>query len=526
MQMEKNKKQIIAIGLEAAEIDLILKWIKEGHLPTLATSMETGSWRKLMSTTEISSGATWASINTGVSPAKHGMGFYHRQLKNGSYQIVKKYADEIGYPLFWEKLSNAGKRAAILDIPVTYPVKDFNGVQLIGWGAEGLNFKQSSQPRELLKEIFSRFGHHPLEGWYQKVIEDVNEWNELKQKLITGVQLRTSIVKWILEKEAWDFFLVGFAEMHWVGHYFWHLIDDSNPEYNSEVAQVCGDAIFKVYKEVDNSINEIMQAYPDVAFLIFSNTGMGPNYSGQHLIPEILKRTGLGANGKNQGSKNIFDMISPAKKWGPYAIKKVESIVSAETMEKAKKIVPEKLWDSWTRKFLAMGNNWKHSKAFTVPTDFTGAIRINLIGREPEGLVNPGKEYDDVCSEIKNTFLELVNPDTGKKAIKEVIKVRERYNGKYIDDLPDIIVKWEGKYPINSLYSSRIGTVTGKLPDKRSGAHQTYGFIIANGKNIKSLKELEEKNIMDIAPTVFNFFNIAIPEDMDGEVLNDMIEKE
>ena len=49
---------------------------------------------------------------------------------------------------------------------------------------EGLNFKQSSQPPELLKEIFSRFGHHPLEGWYQKVIEDVNEWKILDKNLL------------------------------------------------------------------------------------------------------------------------------------------------------------------------------------------------------------------------------------------------------------------------------------------------------------------------------------------------------
>ena len=40
--MEKNKKQIIAIGLEAAEIDLVQKWAKAGHLPTLSTLMETG----------------------------------------------------------------------------------------------------------------------------------------------------------------------------------------------------------------------------------------------------------------------------------------------------------------------------------------------------------------------------------------------------------------------------------------------------------------------------------------------------
>ena len=522
--MGKNKKQIIAIGLEAAELDLIRKWTKEGHLPTFSNLMQTGSWRKLMSTTEISSGATWASINTGVSPAKHGMGFYHRQLKNNTYRIVKKYANEIGYPLFWEKLSKANKKVAILDIPVTYPVKDFNGVQLIGWGAEGLNFKQTSQPTGLLKEIFSKFGHHPLEGWYQKEILEVSEWKKLMQKLITGIQVRTSIVKWILEKENWDFFLTGFAEMHWGGHYFWHLIDETNPRYNPGFAQVCGDAVLKIYKEVDKSINEIIKIYPDATFLIFSNTGMGPNYSGQHLIPEILKRIGLEGNGKNQNDKNVFNTILPSKRWGPYAIKKVEGIVSAEKIERVKKVIPTKLWDNWTRKFLTMGNNWKHSKVFPLPSDFTGALRINLAGREPEGIVHEGKEYDDICLEIENNFLQLVNPNTGKKAVKEVIKVRDLYSGKYINDLPDIIIKWEGKDPINSLYSPRIGTVTGELPDKRTGAHQTYGFIIANGTNIKSLKELEERNIMDIAPTILHFFNIPVPDDMDGKVLEDMIE--
>ena len=40
--MEKSKKQIIAIGLDAAEIDLIRKWAKEGHLPAFLTLIEKG----------------------------------------------------------------------------------------------------------------------------------------------------------------------------------------------------------------------------------------------------------------------------------------------------------------------------------------------------------------------------------------------------------------------------------------------------------------------------------------------------
>ena len=521
-----RKKQIIALGLEAAEIDLLRKWTKEGYLPTLSKIMENGCWRKLMSTAEISSQATWPSITTGVSPAKHGMGFYHRQLKSGSYRIVKKYAEEIGYPFFWKKLSDAHLKTAIFDIPVVYLIKHFNGVQLIGWGAEGLNFKQSSDPPELLKEILSKFGHHPIEGWYQKMNADVNEWKNLRQKILNGVRLRTSIIEWILDKENWDLFFAGFAEMHLAGHYFWHLTDEKNPNYDEGIAKICGDTILKIYMEVDNSINGIMKKYPDATYFIFSNSGMGPNYSGQHLIPQILKRMGLAGNAETQNNKSIYDKISPAKKWGPYALKKIETITSSVLIEKAKNMVPAKLWDRWTRRILAVGNNWNHCKAFHVPSDFTGSIRINLIGREPEGKINPGKEYDDLCSEIENLFMELINPATSKKAVKKVIKVRDRYTGKYINELPDIIIKWEGENPISSLYSSRIGTVTGELPDKRTGAHQTYGFFIAYGKETKPLGKLDEKNIMDIAPTILNYFDIPIPADIDGIIMNDMRELE
>ena len=518
----ENKKQVLAIGLEAAEIDLILKWTKEGHLPYFSKLLENGAWRKLESSTEVSSGSTWASLITGVSPAKHGMAFYHRQLKSGSYKIVKKYADEIAYPLFWKKLSDTGKRVAVLDIPDIYPIKNLNGIQMIGWGAEGLNFKQCTTPPELLSEIFAKFGHHPLEGWYQKVITDVDEWKSLMFKLIDGVKTRTNITKWLMEKEAWDFFLIGFAEMHWAGHYFWHLLDEKNPRFKKEVAEACGDAILNVYKEIDKSLKELIEIYPGALTLIISNTGMGPNYSGQHLIPDILKKLGMSGSKNGNGKISVADRILPAKKWGPYAIKRVESLVSAEMIEKIKKVFPEKTWDSFTRTVLTLGNKWKDSKAFMVPTDFSGSITINLRGREPKGIVNPGEDYDNLCNELETAFLELVNPDTGEKAVEKVIKVKDKYHGKNIDDLPDIIIKWVGKDPIRTLTSERIGTVTGEIPDNRSGAHMTYGFLIVLSKNLKRAGRFEDRYIEDVAPTIFDYYGISIPDDMDGKSLKDM----
>jgi len=83
--MMKERSSVIAIGLDAADPDLIEKWSQQGHLPTISSLMRHGSWGRLISTTELSSGATWPSVHTGTSPAKHGIYFYHRQIKTGSY---------------------------------------------------------------------------------------------------------------------------------------------------------------------------------------------------------------------------------------------------------------------------------------------------------------------------------------------------------------------------------------------------------------------------------------------------------
>jgi predicted AlkP superfamily phosphohydrolase/phosphomutase len=145
-----SSSPILALGLEAADPDLLEAWLDAGELPNFRALIERGGYRRLRSCTDVSSGATWPSITTGVSPAKHGMGFYHRQLKSGTYRIVKKYADDVRSEFFWKPMSTAGRRVAIFDIPSTYPLPNFNGAQVVGWGAEGLNWKQVSEPATLL----------------------------------------------------------------------------------------------------------------------------------------------------------------------------------------------------------------------------------------------------------------------------------------------------------------------------------------------------------------------------------------
>ena len=143
-----------------------------------------------------------------------------------------------------------------------------------------------------------------------------------------------------------------------------------------------------------------------------------------------------------------------------------------------KKLIPEKLWDTWTRKYLSMGATWKKSKAFDIPGDNTGTVRINLKGREPEGLVDPA-DFDKICDDIAEAFMELKHPDTGENMVREVVRIKEKYKGDGNQDLPDMLVKWVEGAQITKMHSDRVGLIErDHLPDKRTGAHKDFGFFL------------------------------------------------
>ena len=520
-----NGNRIIAIALEMVEPTLIEKWCKEGHLPTLAALRERGAYRRLFSPAEISSSSTWPSINCGVTPGKHGMAFIHRQFVSGTYGTEKKRANEVGRFPFWEGFKAAGKRVFTMDVPEAR-IYGVDGVEIVGWGLEYKTWGVDSNPKGLIDSIFKEYGNHPLDGWYQTKESTAEAWLDLKEKLLWATRTRTDIIKKILTEQDFDFTMVVYAESHFVGHLFWHINDPNHPEYSPEMEKAVGQPILEVYKECDRAVKEIMETDPEATVIVFSNTGVGPNYSGRHFVGEILSR--LGYRGSKPEDK-------PKKKsWLPagdvFAVQRIEKMVGQRNIEKVKSLIPEKIWDKVTRKFLGMGSDWKDSIAFDIPGDNTGTIRINLKGREPKGKVEPA-DYDDLCNKIEEEFLELKHPDTGKNIVSEVVRPHKKYPGDHMLDLPDLVIKWADDDFINAMVSPKTGEIRmDTLPDARTGAHKDIGFFLVAGKGIRNVDE-DKDNLRpaynwDVAPTILKYMGLPVPSDMDGAPFEDIIEDE
>lgn len=523
--MKQNQHKVICIVLESAEPALIEKWCQEGKLPVLQQLRQDGVWTRLQSPSYISSGCAWPTLNVGTSPAKHGIGFFHREIKNGTYQIIKKYADQVHGEPFWKRLGEAGFRSAIFDLAATLPSPDTNGVIVVDWGSEHPAWKTSSYPAPLIKDIHREVGRHPLAGWYQEHLDSKEECKDIADKIIAGVNLRSRAMQYILQKDDFDFVCCNYSEPHWAGHIFWCLHDKNHPEYVPEQAAYCGDVILNTYQACDRAVGEFVNAFPDANIVVLSNIGIGTHAGGDMMVPEILKRLGVSAEPQAAGPlKRLAMRMLPGASGPTIAIQKAERLISPAMISRMKKFIPERLWDKWTRRLLGLGSNWANSRAFHLPGDNSSLIRVNLYGREPRGRVQPGDEYKQLCSELAAAFMELVNPATGEPAVERVVMLREQLKGEQIDQLPDLAVVWKNfGVPIEALESARIGRVEIPELNKRSGGHWHEGFLIGTGPAFRKGISLGNHDLTDVAPTILSLFGLPAPDYMDGKVIEEAL---
>jgi predicted AlkP superfamily phosphohydrolase/phosphomutase len=108
VERDTPSKSLTAICIEVADPEIMAQWLHKGWMPNLARLRAEGLWTRLESVPHFSSGAIWPTFFTGVDPSEHGQFFTHMQLRPGTYDIVKMYADDVPLPPFWLELQRMG----------------------------------------------------------------------------------------------------------------------------------------------------------------------------------------------------------------------------------------------------------------------------------------------------------------------------------------------------------------------------------------------------------------------------------
>lgn len=148
----------------------------------------------------------------------------------------------------------------------------------------------------------------------------------------------------------------------------------------------------------------------------------------------------------------------------------------------------------------------------------TGFLRVNLRGREPEGIVEPGAEYEVILQRLEADLKQLIDPQTGEPAMKQVTRARDLFDcNPLVSSLPDLFVEWQPvPYFVERVLHPKAELVQQKPEFYRGSDHSHNGFIAAAGPLVQGRGAIGDVSLLDLAPTFLSLIGEAIPERMTG----------
>jgi predicted AlkP superfamily phosphohydrolase/phosphomutase len=269
-----------------------------------------------------------------------------------------------------------------------------------------------STPADFAERLEERFGRYKTMGWAidtwsiqsgtldeEAFLEDVRQTSEQERKILRGM---------LAEKTRLLFHYFEFPDR--VAHVFWRFRDPGHPAYDAKKAERYGDAVEKSYATMDAIVGETAKALaPEDVLIVLSDHGFATWRRSVNYNSWLVENGYLVLKG-NAKRQNLEALFSRGQFW--------EAV------------------------------DWPKSKAYAMGL---GDIYVNLKGREADGLVEPGADYEALRKELSERLTALTDPKNGLRAVSRVFRREEvyrRFNPRLIPDLivanlPGYRVSWQ-----------------------------------------------------------------------------------
>jgi predicted AlkP superfamily phosphohydrolase/phosphomutase len=295
------------------------------------------------------------------------------------------------------------------------------------------------------------------------------------------------------DRKMFDAFLGGDEELmvqcfefpDRVGHVFWRLMDPKHPAYNAALHEKWGDALLRSYQLMDAIVGDAMAAADknNAALIVLSDHGFAS------FRKSVNYNTWLVMNG----------------------------YMSLKTGVQVKDRNVEMLFDSgqfWENV------DWSHTRAYAMGL---GEMYINVKGRESQGIVNPGPEYDALKAELKSRLVTMTDMETMEHPVRRVLSREEVYRQFDPNMIPDLFVTNNDGYRVS--WQTSLGGIPKNLiePNKQvwSGDHCSVDPEIVKGIFFYNRKLATDRApyIADVYPTVLGLLEVKAPYELDGVAL-------
>ena len=463
-----RRRRVMVIGLDCAEPELVFdRWLDQ--LPNIRSLIDQGVYGRLRSCDPPITVPAWAVMTSSKRPGTLGIyGFRNRADYSYDNHVIAN-STAIKVDRVWDILSRHDKRVILLGIPQTFPPKPVNGI-LVGDFLTPDTKSDYTYPSEFKNEISKVVGDYVL---------DVREFRSDKKdsilkEIFEMTHTRFQLARYLLAEKEWDYFMMVEIGVDRIQHAFWACMDKTHRNYRE--GNCYENAILDYYRMVDNEIGELLK-FADKSTTVFVVSDHGAQkMEGSICINEWLIKEGYLA---------LLEMPATPT---PFAKLKVD----------------------WS-KSKAWGDGGYYSRIF-----------LNLKGREPQGVVDPGA-YDQLRSELIEK-IEAIPDEKGRPIGTKVFRPDELYQTRN-GVAPDLLVyfgnlAWRsaGTVGRNSIHTFENDTG----PDDAN--HGQHGIFIARPAGGKGATvQLQGLEIQDVAPTILKILDLPIPDDMEGKVIQEAL---
>ena len=469
----------LVISLDCVNAALLDEWTANNRLPNLARLRERGGVSRLKSKS-VSIEGDWHTFYTGHQPSEHGHCTYD-EIIPGTYRSRLTTAPRAVCKPFWETLSQDGAQAIVFNPIHAAPAPLGNGIVITDWLIHdaGHYREPASYPPQLATELQARYPGDPVNpnDWGHSV--SANPKRLLAAKTET-LRRKVEVLNQLLQTREWDLCYAGLDECHEMSHLFWHIHDPSHPRHDAALG--AEDPISAILTELDKAVGRIVaHADEDCAIIVVSISGIAANYHWSHLVDTILRRIDNPVD-RSGASYNAMRVL-----WNriPHTVQRLFFDFRHRVRE------------------TMLERDRRKRRAFALPmNERAGAVRINLAGREPNGIVAQGKEYDSVCQDLSEAFSALTCVQTGAPLVRSMVKTRDVLDGPYIDLLPDLMIEWNVDRPIMVATSPHTGEIAREFTDARTGHHINDGFLLVSGAVARRGQLPATLDLADIAKAV------------------------
>ena len=512
--------RVVVIGLDGGTYDLLLPLIEQGHMPQLAQVLQNGGWGCLESTIPPFTASAWSTFATGKNPGQHGVLSFQQFDRFNYHECVTGFNDarQLQQPL-WEMLSAAGKRVAVLNIPLSYPPQPVNGIMITGMmtPADAPEFTYPLELADALTDYridvdfirdgdsFRRYG--------------LPEKSEMLADIYKVTQERTAVSLRLLEQELWDFFMVVYTGTDRISHFFWDDLQplwDKRPLSSSKKSIYFPDLIAYFHK-LDRDISQLIDAAgPDAHVFFMSDHGFGSSPTKRFSVNLWLEQQQLLSPNQPQNASSLAYWRMKVGR-NPLLKKALRRLMSQELQDKLAHKAETQL----------NGTNivWSHTQAYFVPIYFhVCGIEVNTVGEHREGIVSSDEKYEAIRTQIITDAQQIRDPETGEHIVELVVRREDMYRGSYMSQFPDVILLLKPEYVGGqSLAGSEL--IEPYTPF-RPGEHRPDGIFAAIGPYVQQFANLPNLQLADVAPTILYLLGLPVPTNFDGRILQELITPE